>query len=66
MTWEDVIREANVSIEMLQTFIAEDPANRDKYDKKLAVMRWYKQEAIKKQNETIQITLDKLEQKQEL
>ena len=61
MTWEDVISEANKGIEQLHTFMAEDPTNADKYDHNLAVLQWYKQEAIKKQNETIQLTLGKIE-----
>lgn len=63
MTWQYIITECNKGMEQLYTFTAEDPANRDKYDHNLAVLQWYKQEAIKKQNETIQHTLGKIEQK---
>lgn len=60
MTWEDVITEANKGIEQLYTFMAEDPTNADKYDYKLALLQWYKQESIRQQNRMIQDTLDKI------
>lgn len=63
MTWEDVIRDINISIELLQTFIAEDPSNRTSYERKLSFMQISKQTAINQQNRTIQATLDKMEHK---
>lgn len=63
MTWEDVITEASKGIEQIQTFMAEDPANADKYDYKLAILQWYKQEAIRQQNRMIHTTLNRAWQK---
>jgi hypothetical protein len=60
MTWEDIIQECNKGIEQLQTFIAENPANADKYDEKLAILQCFKQSALKEQNAAIQAALDQV------
>ncbi len=62
MTWEYVITEADKGIKQLSDFIEEDLKNADKYEYKMAILQWYKSEAIKQQNSTIHATLEKIGQ----